>query len=153
MKYTVRYAHLASEPKYKDGDAILYGDALGKIGNTGHSTAPHLHLDVVQGWRADRYTLGMIEAGDPAPAPKQCNYFIDRDLFHDLPVITTYYADPDYMQIFKKLHLAYDLVPEGRHRPGAPLLIYWNRSMPGRVLRVMNDMDGYGHCLYVRFEA
>ena len=94
-----------------------------------------------------------MEGGDPEPSPRQCNFFIDRDLFRDLPVVTTYYADPEYQRMRKKVHLAYDVVPEGRHRPGAPLLIYWNRSMIGHVLAELDDPAGYGHCLYVGFEA
>lgn len=39
------YAHMEAQPEYKRGDPIDCGDTLGTVGNTGYSSAPHLHLE------------------------------------------------------------------------------------------------------------
>jgi len=153
MKYTVRFAHLDKAPSWKTGETIKSGDVIGKMGTSGQSTAAHLHTDCVHGFQDARYTLRDIEGGAPESAPRQMNLFIDDGLFKVPIVITTYYADPLYQAELNKLHLGYDVVPVNRKEPGASLLIYWNRSMVGKVLKVDDDPKGYGNCLYVGFEA
>ena len=153
MKYTVRFAHMEKAPAWKVGDTIKSGDVIGKMGTTGQSTAKHLHIDCVEGHQVARYQLKDIEDGRPKACPRQMNHFIDDDLFKQPIVITTYYADPEYQRSMKKVHPGYDVVPENRHDPKASLLIYWNRSVEGTVLRVDYDAAGYGNCLYIGFEA
>jgi len=53
----------------------------------------------------------------------------------------------------KKLHLAYDFVPTDRHKTKVHHHIYWNRSFPGRVMRVAFDPVGYGHHIQIAFEV
>lgn len=43
--FTSRYAHL-SKIEVKDGQEVTTGTVLGKVGSTGHSTGPHLHLEI-----------------------------------------------------------------------------------------------------------
>lgn len=45
------YGHL-SKTSVKEGDAVVRGDTLGAVGNTGLSTSSHLHYSVVQDDRA-----------------------------------------------------------------------------------------------------
>jgi murein DD-endopeptidase MepM/ murein hydrolase activator NlpD len=42
-----RYGHLASI-NVKAGDVIASQSTLGTVGNTGHSTGPHLHFEVIR---------------------------------------------------------------------------------------------------------
>ena len=43
-KYDIWYCHM-SKPEVKKGQKISVGQELGKSGNTGNSTGPHLHLE------------------------------------------------------------------------------------------------------------
>ncbi|MCP4217257.1 MAG: M23 family metallopeptidase [bacterium] len=44
--FSTRYGHLASF-EVKEGDRVKRGDVIGFVGNTGRSTAPHLHYEVI----------------------------------------------------------------------------------------------------------
>ncbi len=44
--YETRYAHM-DEIHVKKGDKVLKGEQIGTVGNTGTSTAPHLHYEVL----------------------------------------------------------------------------------------------------------
>lgn len=151
MKYTVRFAHLGSAPKWKVGDIIQDNDVVGVMGTSGQSTAAHLHIDCVVGEQNKPYKLADI---GPAFAPdqKELAAFINKDLFGVAPVITTQFMDPAYHKQFGKDHPAYDVVPEDRHDTDAHFSIHWPRSMPGHVALVVYQPESYGHCLYVTFE-
>jgi len=150
-QYTVRFAHLSERPPLEVGHTVTRGQIIGTMGNTGASTAAHLHIDCVNGEQSGRYSLAMMEAGDPNPAPRQLNYFIDGELFGILPEITTFYCDPEYQRILKKIHPAYDIVPMDRHLTSAHYGIHWNRSIPGRVTAIYDATGGDGICMSIYF--
>ena len=43
--YVTAYGHL-SKRNVKTGDKVLRGQKIGEVGNTGRSTAPHLHYEI-----------------------------------------------------------------------------------------------------------
>lgn len=152
MKYTVRFAHLAEPPKWKIGDKLTRGNMIGIMGSTGQSTAAHLHIDCVVG--EIKTTFKLIDIGTRyAPDQKQLDYFIDNELFGVKPVITTSFLDPEYKKLFGKDHPAYDVVPIDRKEKEAHNHIYWNRSIPGVVSLIVNQPQGYGHCIYITFDT
>ena len=152
MKYTVRFAHLA-ETMLRPGQTVTRGEIIGVMGNTGAGTGAHLHLDVVDGMQAGRYNLDDVAAGMPKPSAKQAVLFVDDELFRIAPVVTTYYADPEYYHSRAKIHCAFDLVPEDRHSSKEHFQIHWNRSMPGTVVKIMTNDAGYGNCVQIVYEA
>lgn len=44
--YSTLYAHLSDKCNTKVGDYVKAGDFIGKSGNTGNSTGPHLHFEI-----------------------------------------------------------------------------------------------------------
>lgn len=65
-KYTSLYLHL-SKVAVKVGDKVRRGQQIGISGNTGHSTGPHLHLEIVKGRTT---TPGVGTAISPSQAQK-----------------------------------------------------------------------------------
>lgn len=48
--YTAFYAHaIKGTVKVKEGDKVKRGQVIGKLGNSGNSTGPHLHFHIVKG--------------------------------------------------------------------------------------------------------
>ncbi len=45
--YTTRYAH-ASKLVKKKGEQVKKGDVIALVGNTGRSTGPHVHYEVLK---------------------------------------------------------------------------------------------------------
>jgi hypothetical protein len=152
MKYTVRFAHLEKEPEHKIGDRIRRGETIGIMGSSGQSTAIHLHIDCALGEQRRSYQLYDMDT-IIRPSPKQLLYFIDKDLFGVEPVITTPYAELEYFQQRAKVHHGFDVVPENRKTSKDNYKIKWNRSSIGTVSLVVDDPKGYGHCIYIIFEA
>ena len=152
--YTVRFAHLEEIPIPLVGDIIFRGDKVGRMGNTGKSTAAHLHIDVVETLvnRIIRLKeIGYEEGKAYQPNIKQLNYFIDDELFGIKPVITTYFYDPKYKIDWNKDHPGYDLVPSD-YDTQDHYSIYWNRSKTGIILDKGFD-TGYGNYILIGFEV
>ena len=53
QKRSVYYQHISPGLKIKTGDKVKAGQVLGKSGNTGNSTGPHLHFAAWKGWLPD----------------------------------------------------------------------------------------------------
>lgn len=163
-RYTAKFAHLESLPTLKEGQIIKRGEKIGRMGNTGKSFGAHLHFDLIDDDEDDEnYTPFHREIwrlSDIKPSrdhAKQSAYFIDNELFKTEIEITTYYCDPRYYDRNGKLvlHPAYDVIP--KNRESGSFDIYWNRSMPGQVLKVTRDFDdltkGYGYTALIGFDA
>ena len=153
MTRTVRYAHLDTLPALDIGQKIKRNVKIGRMGNTGESVAAHLHIDCVEGSVHHKYSLLDMEEGRQIPDPKQLNYFIDNELFGTEIFITSYYADVEYQRDLKKLHLAYDVVPENRKKTTNNFDIFWNRSAEGTVIAKYFDKDGFGNTIHIAYDA
>ncbi len=154
MKYTVRFAHLEKLPDFIEGQKIIEGNKIGTMGSTGQSQFSHLHMDLVEGFV--KILLRLKDIGYDKiykPNIKQLNYFIDEELFKIGPVITSYFYDPEYKEMFGKDHPGYDLVPKDRHKSKSHFDIFWNRTKEGKVLSVGYDEKGYGNYILIGFEA
>lgn len=153
MRYTVRFAHLAEPSPLVPGQLVVRGAIIGKMGDSGSGTGAHLHLDVVEGRQAGRYSLNDMTLGVQKPAAFQAMLFIDAELFGIEPVITTGYVDPEYYREYKKGHWGFDVVPADRHGSTSHYRIRWNRSMDGTVVSVGQDDPGYGNYVQILFET
>lgn len=150
MIYTTRFAHFESAPKWKAGDKIKRGDIIGIMGNSGDSTGKHLHLDSAEGVQLKPYHLYDYDESIK-PSPRQCLLFIDDELFGTELEVTTAYAEFEYFTKRKKVHHGFDVVP--KNRKPKYFDIHWNRSMEGTVVLVLDDPAGYGHCIYIAYDA
>lgn len=59
QKWTTVYAHM-HKIEVKQGQALLQGEGIGQIGNTGNSSGPHLHFEVHKG----KYKYSSSSAGN-----------------------------------------------------------------------------------------
>lgn len=57
------YCHMLNKPPYSNGKKMLRGTEVGKVGSTGFSTGPHLHLMIKQNGQA--VNPRDVIAGDP----------------------------------------------------------------------------------------
>ncbi len=61
MIHTARYAHLKNSPDLSVGSTVRPGQIIATMGNSGQSTAPHVHFDLIQTAALDKiYRLYQI---------------------------------------------------------------------------------------------
>jgi hypothetical protein len=154
MKYTIRFCHLETIPGHKVGDIITYSEKVARMGSTGKSTAPHLHMDCVEGYHSTPWRLSDMEHWRQSPSPRQLARFVCDGLFDTKIHVTSWYCDPYYFDRNGNLilHMAYDVVPEDRHETNNHFWIKWPINNQGIMLSLGNDI-GYGNYLHVGFEA
>lgn len=61
-----RYCHMQSEPVVDEGDWVQAGEVIGYVGNSGNSSAPHLHYEVHE-QVSESGRIGNDTAIDPEP--------------------------------------------------------------------------------------
>ncbi len=73
------YAHMKAPSPFKPGEQVQQNEVIGQIGDTGHSTGPHLHFEVRVYEKTGIYTdtLGRFNKINPFPGthPKKLNKF------------------------------------------------------------------------------
>lgn len=154
--YLARFAHLQYPADYKPGDKIQRGYIIGRMGNTGQSTGPHLHFDLTQFRKEkhlpdDLYRLSDIPGYilDLPALMKQYHFFLDDEMFGCKVRITTSFGDPTYIINGNwKFHPGYDVVPKDKNMA----VIHWPRSIDGRCYMVGKDA-GYGNYIIIRYEV
>lgn len=164
-RYTAKYAHLESLPALKVGQIIKRGDKIGRMGNTGSSTANHLHRGLIKGFHSKIWRLSEIEI-DKEHA-EQSVKFLNHYLFGIEPYVTSHYCDYRYNDrkgnwIF---HPCFDVVPIDRHKKdkkSGELLkdhfdIFWSEEQPGQILFVGQDFKditkGYGYTVLIGYDC
>ena len=61
-----RYAHMQSPSPIAEGQAVVAGEEIGKVGTTGVSTGPHLHFEIHVGGKGNVVDPAPYVAGDAA---------------------------------------------------------------------------------------
>lgn len=159
-RYTVRYAHL-DRILVSEGDMVnptlpwKAATPIGVMGNTGLSTAAHLHIDVVKYWQFELWKLLDMYNGNKTPSKQELDFFVspnDDTLFKVNPIITTQYDEQEYANTYGVRHLGYDAVPENRKYTTKNFTVYWNRSFAGRVLKTGYD-NAYGNYVLVGYDT
>lgn len=157
MIYTARFCHLETIPPFYIGVKIPYNTKIGRMGNTGSSTAAHLHLGCVDGvhpspWRLSEMDPLRKKKKKVWPNSRQLSYFADEELFNTEIAITSFFLDPEYKDKDGKMiiHPALDVVP--KNRKPEYFDIYWNRSWGGKVIGKGFD-NGYGNYIHIAFET
>jgi hypothetical protein len=128
---------------------------VGEMGNTGLSTAAHLHIAVVKGLQFVLWRLIDMYNGNKEPVKSQLDFFIsenDSTLFGVNPYITVEWDDQWYIDNRGKRHLAKDCVPINRKETNANFNIFWNRKFAGRVLKTGYDY-AYGNYVLIGYDT
>jgi murein DD-endopeptidase MepM/ murein hydrolase activator NlpD len=59
--YISRYCHLLRKPEVKVGAQVAAGQRIGVVGNSGHSSGPHLHFEIMRGGRGAQYATDPVK--------------------------------------------------------------------------------------------
>ena len=146
-KYTALLGHMESDSPLSVGEEVKEGDKIGRMGSSGKSTAPHLHLGVLDGIRATIFRMSSVPVSERIL--QQLAYFLeDKKLFNYENEITFSFFDPRYQK-----HRGYDVVPKNRHKePGKNFDMFWPRTKKGTVLNKGYD-EGYGYYILIGYES
>ena len=68
-----QYAHLADPPDFQPGQPVVCGQYLDRVGLTGETVAPHLHLETRQGPAGFTFTSMAYYTADATPE-EMANY-------------------------------------------------------------------------------
>lgn len=49
-RWETQYLHLLEPPMVREGQRVVQGEQIGRLGSTGNSGAPHLHFEQRRGW-------------------------------------------------------------------------------------------------------
>ncbi|SIQ91367.1 Peptidase family M23 [Micromonospora avicenniae] len=49
-RWETQYLHLLEPPMVREGQQVVQGEQIGRLGSTGNSGAPHLHFEQRRGW-------------------------------------------------------------------------------------------------------
>lgn len=78
--YATSYGHLLSfGDSVKIGARVKAGDAIGRVGNTGHTTGPHLHFELSLGQTKLDYLTARIHTGETLSGAELQRFQIARD--------------------------------------------------------------------------
>lgn len=139
-KYQIRYAHL-SEILVEEGQNVEKGELIGKVGSTGRSTAPHLHLETRNILEGNGISNTDTEALDPIQV---FNEVQAKNPFRSMYRITSSFGRRrDPVTGHQRVHNGIDwAAPEGTE-------IY--SCTDGEVV-IARELRGYGNVIYINTE-